>query len=108
MKKCININLSEQNDTVANIAKNLLSNDGIIFNSLWANNGYQAIIDYFKRGIESHTISNNWINKISNTLKSKCGKYPKNNNYSKYNAMTYLSNLMLAGDGMGLENNDIL
>lgn len=105
MKKTIS-NLSEQTNSVANIAKELLSNNGIIFNSIWANNGYISIIEYFKKGLNSG-ISEEWFNKLSNTLKIKCGKYHKDNFYAKTNAMMYLSNLMLAGDGVGLENNNI-
>lgn len=107
MKKVINSTLSEKTNSVANIAKELLSNNAVIFNSIWANNGYLSIIEYFKKGVNSG-ISKEWFNKLSGVLKGKCGKYPKDNYFAKANAMTYLSNLMLAGDGMGLENNAIL
>ena len=107
MKKIIKSNLSEKNNSVAFIAKELLSNDAVIFNSIWSNNGYLSIIDYFKKGVESGAISNKWFNKISNTLDNKCRKYSKDSFYSKISVQTYLSNLMLAGDGMGIENNEI-
>ena len=107
MKKVIASTLSEKDNSVAFIAKELLSNNAAVFNSIWANEGYLSIIDYFKRGVDSGAISNNWLNKISTILKSKCGKYPKDNFYAKLNAQGYLANLMLAGDGMGLENNGI-
>lgn len=107
MKKIINSTLSEEKNSVAFIAKELLSNNGVIFNSIWSDNGYLSIIDYFKRGVNTGAISMNWYNKIADTLKSKCGKYPKDNFYSKINAQTYMANLMLAGDGMGIENNEI-
>jgi len=106
MKKSIS-NLSEQTNSVANIAKELLNNDGVIFNAIWSNNGYLSIIEYFKKGINSG-ISKEWFAKLSAALKSKCGKYNKDNYYAKTNAMIYLSNLMLAGDGMGIENNAII
>jgi len=105
MKKIINSNLSEKKNSVAFIAKELLSNNAALFNSLWSANGYIAIIDYFKNGVKNGAISNNWFDKIQFTLKSKCERY--NNNFSKINAQTYLANLMLAGDGMGIINNEI-
>lgn len=107
MKKVIASTLSEKSNSVAFIARELLSDNAVVFNSIWANDGYLSIIDYFKRGVDSGAISNNWLNKISTILQNKCGKYPKNNFYAKLNAQTYLANLMLAGDGMGLENNEI-
>ena len=107
MKKIINSTLSEKKNSVAFLAKELLSDNAVIFNSIWSNDGYLSIIDYFKSGLNSGAISNNWFNKISETLKNKCGKYSKENIYSKMNAQTYLANLMLAGDGMGIINNEI-
>ena len=107
MKKIINSTLSEKTNSVAFIAKELLSNNAAIFNSLWSNDGYLSVINYFKKGVETGAISNSWFNKLSMALKTKCGKYPKDNFYSKLNAQTYIANLMLAGDGMGLENNEI-
>lgn len=106
MKKVIT-NLSEAENSVACIAKELLSNNAVIFNSLWSNDGYLSVVEYFKKGVTSNAISNNWYNKILNTLKLKCGKYPKNNFYAKSNAQMYIANLMLAGDGMGIANNEI-
>lgn len=105
MKKVINSTLSEKENSVAFIAKELLSNNGALFNSLWSENGYIAVAEHFKAGVKNGKISSNWYEKIYMTLQNKCGRY--NNNFSKINAQTYLANLMLAGDGMGITNNEI-